>query len=130
MIESDKRPVRPDTTPTPAALPAALTLDVPERLLLLAMLPQQGTRSAMVLADSIERLLGFDAAEQARYGIRQVGDQVHYELAANEAVQIEFSQGQRAFLQDCAAQADQEGRVTRPMLPLLTKLDTLVNVTQ
>lgn len=112
----------PDITEDPA--PISITLGVADRYLLSCLLPRQGTRQVMVAADQLDRLIAFDEAEMEQFGIQYESNGA---MSATSDVPVEFPllTDQIQLIRQAINLADEQGRITRAMLPLLAKIDAV-----
>ena len=102
-----------------------LKLSVPDRLLLLQMLPQQGSKLEMLACDSIVKKVEFSEQEKLDFGIEFTNSGASWSSGAE--VDIEFTVEQAEVLKNAARRVDDEKTVTRQHLVLLNKIDKLFN---
>ncbi len=108
-----------ETSPNPL-----VSLSVDERFLLKLLLPQQGNRRAMAIAAAIDALISFDEGEAIHYGIR-MSDDGNLFFNRNGMTDFPFDSEQVALIKQAVEVADGESRITREMLSLLEKIDSL-----
>lgn len=103
-----------------------LTLTIPDRLILPAILPQQGGRVQMTLTKHLLDQVEFTPDEITLFELRdEPGGLVRYNPDTAQHLDIDLTPDGVALLKKASAEVDEQGRVTRDMLPLLEKIDQL-----
>lgn len=100
-----------------------INLSIIDRLILPQLLPQQGGKIEMLLANSLTKMIDFSPEEISEYGLK---DQNGYVTWSNgKEVDYEFTPEQVDLLKSVSKRADEEGKITQQNLPLIEKIDNL-----
>lgn len=82
----------------------------------------------MLLSKSIADLVEFSASEIQQFEMKDSGDGlITWNPEKSQAFQFDFYQDQINLLQECLEDADKREDITREMIPLITKLETVKN---
>lgn len=102
-----------------------ISLTIADRVGLSRLLPASGSRIEMMMSQSFEEFIAFTAEEVEVANIKHEGGFISYTI--NSEKEFEFSPEQLMLIQEGISQADKERRVTRDLLPLIDKIEELVN---
>ena len=100
-----------------------VNLSVLDRLMLPQLLPQQGGKIEILLANSIAKKIEFSASEISEFGLKDESGSVSW-TNGSEAT-FEFTAEQVEILKSASKRADEEKKITRQNLLMIEKIDSL-----
>ena len=98
-----------------------IELNVIERLALLQLLPNEGNLLTLRIVRQLREDLSFDEAEHAALQFRQEGDQLRWNVAANEDKAVPFGAKAMQLIQDKLGKMNDEGKLREEHLSLCDK---------
>ncbi|OZI09578.1 hypothetical protein BWI93_03070 [Siphonobacter sp. BAB-5385] len=105
-----------------------IELTIADRAIIASLLPQRGGKIKMLVAKSVADLIEFSLSEIQQFEMKDSGDGlITWNPAKSQAFQFDFYQDQIDLIKECLADADKREAITREMLPLITKLETVKN---
>ncbi len=95
-----------------------MLLNVKQRLLLLNILPDEGTYDTLKIVRDQQNLLSFTEEELKRLKIRREGDMYQWDEAADEPVDISMGEMASNMIKMALRRLDSEGQLKVEFLPL------------
>jgi hypothetical protein len=98
-----------------------MILTIKERFLLLSALPREGDISTIRILRQLRESLSFSEGDHAAFGIKQVGDQIHWDSTVPQDTDVDIGPKAHVLVQEALKAMNKAKKLTEDFLPLWDK---------
>jgi hypothetical protein len=96
-------------------------LGIGERMVVLGLLPKEGNIITLKMLRGMVGKIGLTPEEITAFGVKQVGEQIHWDIKGNEPKDIEFADAESDLIRLALTEKNSKNKLTEEMISVYEK---------